>query len=492
MAPCGYMTTTPSGQIVRVNRTLLEWLGYSKDELLSGLRFVDLLTKGGRIFYETHIALLLRVENSVNEIAVDFICKKGGVMPALINARQKRSADNEPIFNHLTVFNASERRMYERQLLAARDLFETTLSSIGDGVISTDANAIITFVNPVAAALTGWDQDAAIGKPIEKLLVLLDETTGKPIENPIRGALRTGAVVGLTNHTLLLRKDGNVFVVDDSASPIRAENGSITGAVIVFRDVSERRKSEQALTEANKQLEQLAAELRRSNEDLSQFAYVASHDLRSPLNTVTSFIQLLERRYGDKLGEGKELLGHVTAATRRMATLIEDLLRFATTSSTKEHTSEPVNANTALATALENLRVAVDESKAVITSDPLPSLYVDQTSLVQLFQNLIANAIRYRSAQDPRIHIAAEEQEGRWRLSCTDNGIGIPKDSHERIFEPFKRLHGQELPGSGIGLAVCKKIVQRYGGTIWVESTPDEGSTFYFTIPFSSHPAQSA
>jgi PAS domain-containing protein len=154
-APCGYLTTTTSGHILKVNQTFAEWLQCDKEKLSSGMRLVDLLTPGGRIFYETHLALLLRVQGSVNEIALDFRCGDSSVMPALVNARQKRDAHDEPLVNRFTVFDARERRMYERQLLAARDLFETTLSSIGDGVISTDPAGIVTFINPGRGSVDG-------------------------------------------------------------------------------------------------------------------------------------------------------------------------------------------------------------------------------------------------------------------------------------------------------------------------------------------------
>jgi light-regulated signal transduction histidine kinase (bacteriophytochrome) len=200
------------------------------------------------------------------------------------------------------------------------------------------------------------------------------------------------------------------------------------------------------------------------------------------------FSQLLERKYGDTLGEGKELLAQITTATRRMASLIDDLLRFSTISATRQYAASLVDANKSLATAIDNLRSSIEESGAVVEYDRLPQILIDETSLVQLFQNLLGNAIRYRSEQDPRMVVSAVPHDGFWRFSCRDNGIGIAPEYTSRIFEPFKRLHGPEVPGSGIGLAVCRKIVQRYGGDIWVESTVGEGSTFYFTLPVTQLP----
>ena len=483
MAPCGYLTTAIDGRIVKVNRTLTEWLGYEAGELTSGKRFVDVLTVGGRIFYETHFNLLLRMQDSVNEIALDLVCKDGRVFPTLLNARQKRNEAGEPVLNRFTIFNATERRMYERDLLAARDLLQTTLFSIGDGVIATDAEGRITFMNPMAERLSGWTEDSAKGKQIEEVLLLVKEGTSERIENPITHALRTSSAVGLENHTELISTEGTRFTVDDSASPIRDANGTTIGGVLVFRDVTERRRTEKELEDTYRELEAKASELRRSNEDLSQFAYVASHDLRSPLNTVVQFAQLLERKYGEQLGDGKGLLEHVIGGAKRMASLIEDLLVYARVSSDASLSPADVDVNEQVKVAVENLKASIDKTGAVITLDPLPSVRVDRTSLVQIFQNLIGNAIHYRSSLPPRIHIAAEEKHEHWLFSCTDNGIGIAQEHQTQIFEPFKRLHGTDLPGSGIGLAVCRKIVERYNGRIWVQSELQQGSTFFFTLP---------
>jgi PAS domain S-box-containing protein len=307
MAPCGYLTTTLNGRITRVNRTLAEWLGYEREELITGKRFVDLLTVGGRIFFETHFNLLLRVQDAVDEIALDVVRKDGRILPTLINARQKRDPHGEPLLNRFTIFNASERRLYERDLLAARDLLKTTLASIGDAVVVTDAEGRITFTNPVADVLCGWGSEFALGRSIDEVLVFYREDTGLNIENPIWAAVRSGRVVGLVDHTILASKDGRHLPVDNSASPVKDADGRVIGSVLVFRDISERRRAEKELENAYQQLKSSAAELQRSNEDLSQFAYVASHDLRSPLNTIGQFTELLEREYGVRLGDGKDL-----------------------------------------------------------------------------------------------------------------------------------------------------------------------------------------
>jgi PAS domain S-box-containing protein len=483
LPPFGYTTTTGSGAILIINNTLLNWLGYRRQELQAKTRLVDLLTAGGRIFYETHLAPILMSDGSADEVALDFISKDATVIPTLVSARQTRDERNGCVLNRWTIFKATERRRYERELVSARKLFETTLSSIGDAVVTTDASATVVFLNYVAADLSGWDPDLAAGRPIDEVLVLVQEDTAEPIEHPIRKALRTKASVGLANHTVLVSKDGRRFVIDDSAAPISDEDGQIFGAVMVFRDITKRREAERALKDAYQQLQDKATELRRSNEDLSEFAYVASHDLRSPLKTVAMYSQLLQRRYRDKLGpEGTELLTEIENATKRLTALIEDLLAFST-SGKRDFSLKPIDADTVLDIVRGNLHAMIAESEASVDSGPLPRLGMDTTSLIQLLQNLVANAIRYRSAAPPRISISAAREAEYWHFRCSDNGVGIPSQYYERIFEPFKRLHGQEIPGSGIGLALCRKIVERYGGHIWVESTVGKGSTFHFTLP---------
>lgn len=489
VAPFGYVTTAPGGRILLVNDALLVWLNYTREELQAGLRWADLLTPGGRLFYETHLAPILLADGSADEVALDLVGKQGSIVPTLVNARQARDVPTELALTRWTIVKATERRLYERELVSARNLFETTLSSIGDGVITTDADGAVAFMNGVAADLTGWDPDLAVERPVEDVLPLTREDTKEPIVNPIREALRTKTRVGLTNHTILTSRDGRRLVIDDSAAPILNDDGTVSGAVMVFRDVTERRQAARALEDAYARLDAKAAELRRSNEDLSQFAYVASHDLRSPLRTVTLYSQILQRRYGDRLDDdGKAFLSEIEAATKRLDTLIRDLLEFSALSSKAEFSVESTDAEAALQAVLKSLQGVIVEANAIVQSEPLPSLNIDRTSLVQLLQNLIANAIRYRSSADPCIRISATQEGMFCHLCCRDNGIGIPAEHYRRIFEPFKRLHGQEIPGSGIGLALCRKIVERHGGRIWVESIVGEGSTFHFTVPIVHDP----
>jgi light-regulated signal transduction histidine kinase (bacteriophytochrome) len=227
-------------------------------------------------------------------------------------------------------------------------------------------------------------------------------------------------------------------------------------------------------------------ELERSNTELEQFAYVASHDLQEPLRMVTSYLQLLQRRYQGKFDDkADKYIYFAVDGASRMQVLINDLLEFSrVTTRANEH--EPTDCEFILNQVLSGLELYIKENGAIVSHDPLPEIMADNTQLTQVFQNLIANGIKFHGEEAPKIHISAEKKASEWLFSVKDNGIGIDPQYSEKIFEVFKRLHKkEEYPGTGIGLAVCKKIVERHGGRIWVESELGKGSTFYFTLPIN-------
>jgi light-regulated signal transduction histidine kinase (bacteriophytochrome) len=242
-------------------------------------------------------------------------------------------------------------------------------------------------------------------------------------------------------------------------------------------EVEERRRAEAALTLRSQ-------ELARSNAELEQFAYVASHDLQEPLRMVASYMQLLEARYKEKLdSDAREFIGFAVDGAKRMRVLIDDLLAYSRVA-TRGQPFQPTDCQKVLKTVLGNLGMAIQESSAHITHDPLPTVMGDSTQLAQLFQNLISNAIKFRRDAVPEVHLHAEPRGSLWCISVKDNGIGIEPNHFARIFQLFQRLHSRgTYPGTGIGLAICKKIVERHGGSIWVESQPGQGTTFFFTIP---------
>ena len=279
------------------------------------------------------------------------------------------------------------------------------------------------------------------------------------------------------------RPDGSVFYVSISGEPVFDAEGVFRGYRGVGRDITRRNLAQAALRDAHDELERKAHELARSNEELQQFAYVASHDLQEPLRMISSYTQLLERRYRDRLdSDASEFMDFIVDGAARMKQLIEDLLAYSRVG-TRGRPFQSVDCEAVLDKVLTNLRGAIEQSAARITHDPLPSVVGDAGQLVQLLQNLIGNAVKFRGEAAPLVHVGARSCGGGWQFSVKDQGIGIDPQYFERIFLMFQRLHSKaEYPGTGIGLAICKKIVERHGGRIWVESQPGRGCTFFFTL----------
>jgi signal transduction histidine kinase len=306
------------------------------------------------------------------------------------------------------------------------------------------------------------------------LMILAGLAVARQITRPL-GRLRAAAVtMGTGDLSQRIKVESG-----DEIGELGAEFNRMAGSLSV--------KAAQLLDHAaqlKQKVEERTAELARSNADLQQFAYVASHDLQEPLRMVSSYLQLIEQRYKDKLdADGAEFMGYAVDGAKRMQMMIQDLLIFSRVES-RGTPFQLVNCEAVLEQALANLQVPIEESQAVITHDPLPAVMADATQIVQLFQNLIGNAIKFRRQEPPQVHISAQAKGKEWEFSVRDNGIGIDPQYAERIFVIFQRLHTKaEYSGSGIGLAICKRIVERHGGKIWVESQPGQGATFYFTIP---------
>jgi PAS domain S-box-containing protein len=566
----------------------------------------------------------------------------------------------------------------EEQVRQGRDWLDTTLRSIGDGVIATDAAGRVAFLNEAAQALTGWSPEEAVGVPVDQVFAINNEKSGAIAANPVAGALYENRESGLVNQTVLTAKDGREIPIDDTAAPIRNSQSEVVGAVLVFRDVIARRKLElfearvreryRFFAEASRELsssldyeqtlqhvarlavpafadycivdlleedkihsvahahvdpvkdallvekrgrfplriqqhhpvaevlrkgeailcpktpdetlvaaaeddehlvllrrlaqrssivvplkarnnvlgtitfatgraestrtydesdlvwaheiaqraalaldnarlyreaheaqqatEKSRAALAQINDELQQFTFATSHDLREPLRTINIYAQLLRRRTTGQLDEkSDECLRFVLTGTSQMERLINALLDY---SKAGEVTSDPlveVEMEAVLHSTLAILRQAIEEAAATVTHDPLPRIVGSELHIGQLLQNLISNAVKYRRIEAPRVHVSAALAECGWLFSVSDNGQGIPPDQFSNIFTAFARLHGHEYPGTGIGLATCRKIVERYGGRIWVESEVGKGSTFFFTLADAStgsvtHPSQ--
>jgi PAS domain S-box-containing protein len=353
------------------------------------------------------------------------------------------------------------------------------LDSAGDGIYGLDLEGKITFINPAASKMLGLNGGQIVGRPMEQI-VHHTMSDGLPFAkaSPILTILEDG-VPRQGTEELFRRNDGTSIPVDYLSTPI-VERGELIGSVVSFRDVTERQRAEQALAEK-------ARELARSNTELEQFAYVASHDLQEPLRMVSSYTQLLARRYKGKLGsDADDFIAYAVDGAARMQRLIQDLLTYSRVG-TKGREFVPADCEKLLDQVLGDLKVAIEESGAVVTRDALPIVRGDETQIGQLLQNLIGNALKFHNQESPRVHVSSKRNGKEWIFSVRDNGIGIDAQYAERIFVIFQRLHRRdEYPGTGIGLAVCKKIVERHGGRIWVESNQEKGATFYFTLPIQN------
>jgi PAS domain S-box-containing protein len=394
----------------------------------------------------------------------------------LFSEVRRRSEELQAAYEEMQATN-EEMQATNEELQATTDELERTtayrqtlLDTMLDVLLTTDSEGVITEVNKATERISGYSSDELIGKPLRQFFVDQDRAQA--------GIEQIKKESGISNYELtVLTKAGKEVPVSFNATVLRDPAGRITGLLGSARDVTKQRQAESSL-------KQTMAQLESSNKELEQFAYVASHDLQEPLRMVSSYTQLLEKRYKDKLdSDADEFIGYVVDGVSRMQNLINSLLTYSRVT-TKGKALAKTDCEAVLEVTITNLKKAIEESSADITYDPLPVVRADDVQLGQLFQNLIGNAIKFRGKNNPRIHVSAEQKNSEWVFSVRDNGIGIEPQYHERIFQIFQRLHAKdEYPGTGVGLTICKKIVERHGGRIWVESKPGKGATFFFTLP---------
>jgi PAS domain S-box-containing protein len=360
----------------------------------------------------------------------------------------------------------------------AEEKFQLVVEASPTGLLMMSREGSIQLLNAQLEVLFGYQRDELLGRSIE---VLVPERFREqhPGHRLAFFSAPTSRAMGMGRDLYGLRKDGSEFPVEIGLNPIETDEGMAVMATVI--DITARKRAETTLAQHRDELE-------RSNKDLEQFAYVASHDLQEPLRAVAGCVQLLKKRYHGQLDErANEYIGHAVDGAKRMQSLIDDLLTYSRIGRA-ESSHRAVSCADALTVALKNLSVSVQESGAQVTWDVLPVVAGEAVQITMLLQNLLANALKFRKpSENPRIHIGVVRDGTRATFSVSDNGIGISQEHFERIFGVFQRLHTRsEYPGTGIGLALCKRIVEHRGGRIWVESKPGEGTTFRFVLLLSA------
>jgi PAS domain S-box-containing protein len=473
-APDAMVVVNQGGEIVLLNAQAENQFGYSRDELL-GQKVKSIIPEG---FAERLIADGTRT-------AAEALAQQIGTGIELIGLRKDKSEfpielmlspleSTEGTLVTAAIRNITVRRYAEKQLAQMESRYRGLLEAAPDAMVVVNPLGKILLLNVQAEKQFGYSRDELLGQKVKNII------PEGFAERLVADALRSAEValaqqIGTGIELIGRRKDRSEFPIELMLSPLKSSEGILVTAAI--RDITTRKKVEANLLEK-------VAELNRSNEELGQFAYIASHDLQEPLRMVASYTQLLSRRYKGKLDpDADEFIAFAVDGASRMQRLIQDLLAVSRVG-TKGKELLDTSSEEALRNALFNLRGAVESSGALVTHDPLPQVLADETQLIQLFQNLVGNAIKYQKPGVPRVHISAARNGGKkWMFSVKDNGLGIDPQYFEKIFGMFQRLHKrEEFAGTGIGLAICKKIVERHGGSIVVESEPGQGATFCFAL----------
>ncbi len=461
--PVGIAISTPGGSTVYANSALLSIVGNPSLE--------DFRRTSAPSFYahpqdRDRFIELLRC-GTVKDFEFQYRLVDGALGWGSVTALMQKTPFGESQI--VSVFqDVTERKRAEE----IRSRLGAIVESSEDAILSKTLDGIIVTWNRGAEQMYGYTAEEAIGKHIS-MLASKDHIDEIP---ELLQKVKAGEAIPYFE-TIRFKKDRTAVHVSLSMSPIRDASSRITGVSTIARDITKRKNAEE-------QIVRQAKELARSNAELERFAYVASHDLQEPLRMVASYTQLLAKRYKGKLDkEADEFIGFAVDGASRMQSLITDLLAYSRVGS-KGKEFQPTDVNAVVDEALSGLRLAIEESDAEITRDSLPTVMADQAQLAQLLLNLVGNAIKFHGEARPKVHVSARREGDEWVFSVRDNGMGIDPKYFDRLFVLFQRLHSRkEYPGTGIGLALCKRIVERHGGRIWVQSEPSKGSTFYFTIP---------
>jgi len=470
----GVTVAGPDGTILETNEAAVRMHGYSsKDEML-GKNGVELIVEKDRKRGFENAVKAIKSGEIQRHLEYRLVRKDGGEFDGEYTLAPMRGASGDIEGFVAIVRDITEQKRAEEALRASEEKLRSIFECTADAISVSDLEARIVDVNEATVRTSGCSsKEDVIGR--NGLEFIAEKDHQKLIEAMMKIFKQGG--IGKIECTMY-RKDGEGYDGEMNLAALRDSAGKPVGAIGVTRDISERKSME-------KKVQQLVEELKRSNTELEQFAYVASHDLQEPLRMISSYVQLLSRRYKGKLDkDADEFIEYAVDGSSRMMGMIQALLTYSRVG-TKGKPPEPTNCEVILGQVLKNLQAALAESGAEVTHEPLPVIMADGVQMGQLFQNLISNGIKFQAeGVKPKVHISVEDNGNDWIFSFGDNGIGIDPQYQDRIFVIFQRLHGkQEYKGTGIGLAVCKRIVERHGGRIWVESELGKGATFKFTIP---------
>jgi PAS domain S-box-containing protein len=473
-APDAMVVVNQAGEIVLLNVQAEKQFGYRRDELV-GQKVKNIIPEGfaERIIADgTRTAAEALAQQIGTGIELSGRRKDKTEFPIEIMLSPLESA--EGILVTAAIRDISVRKAAEEHLAQMEGRYRGLLEAAPDAMVVVNQGGEIVLLNVQAEKQFGYPRDELLGQKVKNIIP--EGFAERLVADALRStedalAQQIGTGIELSGR----HKNGSEFPIEIMLSPLESASGILVTAAV--RDITTRKAAEANLLEK-------VAELNRSNEELGQFAYIASHDLQEPLRMVASYTQLLSRRYKGKLdSDADEFIAFAVDGAGRMQRLIQDLLTFSRVG-TKGKDLLVTSSEEALQQALINLRGAIEQSGAQVTHDLLPSVLADETQLIQLFQNLIGNGIKYQKNGAPKVHVSAAKNGGdKYTFSVQDNGLGIDSQYFEKIFGMFQRLHKrEEFAGTGIGLAICKKIVERHGGKISVESKVGQGSTFHFTL----------
>ena len=474
----GVMITDPNAIVLFVNAKMAEILGYSIEELIG----MDSFTLIDKTEIEDAKKRVADWKKGIRgEYEIKFLKKNGEVLWA--------HGSVSPIYDHDGVHNSNltmytditERKKAEKHLKQSEKLLNDIINGFPSPIFVKDIEGRFLTINNKLEKLLGVKNEELKGKTDYDIITkeLADYyrfNDKKVIEEGKAIAIEEEADLIDGHHTFIANK-----------FPIYDINGKPYGVGSISTDITDRKLLEEKVKKRTEELSKFNIELKRSNEELERFAYVSSHDLQEPLRMVTLYSQLLERRYKDNLdSDANDFIEYIVEGAQRMKQLIDDLLEYSRVKSQAAE-FEKVNLEQVLDIVLHNLAISIVENNVTISHDPLPSLFVDKNQMVQVFQNLISNAIKFHGQNPPEINISAQKDKNEWIFSVSDNGIGIKPEHHKQIFEVFKRLNTrEEYSGTGIGLSITQKIIQHHAGQIWVESQPRKETTFFFTIPIKT------